>query len=201
MIWGFVFTLLGLFTFGWGLNTFNDPSCASARISLKYRSGEIICYPTGSVPDGPIPGNLLAFGIMAVGLLILAISVDSISDSRKQRILKNKSYVSALEILGSVKGQSKAVHEFSGTEGSLMWSTERFVFLPDEPLAGSSSVIGPIAFNMVEAPSFRLSVFSTKGYLLDIPILDGSTLAFTSESGKIKNLKKEIDRFKNANPS
>jgi hypothetical protein len=82
-----------------------------------------------------------------------------------------------------------------------MWSTERFVFLPDEPLAGSSSVTGPIAFNMVEAPSFRMSVFSTKGYLLDIPILDGSTLTFASESGKIKNLKKEIDRFKNANPS
>ena len=196
MILGLFSILLGVFTFGWGFKTFNDPTCASARISIKYRDIDIICYSAG-LGDGPIPGNLLAVGIMAMGLLFLAVGADSISDKRKQKILENMSYVSALEILGSIKGRSKVVHKFSGTEGNLLWSTEKFIFLADEQLAGGLSKVAPIAFSEVERPNFRMT-FSVNGYLLEFP---GTTLAFSSESGKIKNLKKEIDRFKNANPA
>ena len=195
MIWGPLSILFGVFTFGWGFNTFNDPNCASARILFKFRGGDIICYPAG-LGDGPIPGNLLAVGILAVGLLMMAAGMSFISDSRKRRRAKDKNYLSALEILGAVKGQARAVS--SGAEGNLFWSTEKFVFLPDEQVAEGLTTLGPISFHEVGRARFRIPVLSETGFLLEFP---GTTLAFTSQAGKIKNLKKEIDRFKNANPA
>jgi hypothetical protein len=129
---------------------------------------------------------------------MVAAGISFISDSRKRKRARDKSYISALEILGSVKGQSKAVHSSSGAEGDLLWSTEQFVFLAAEPLASGLRQLGPIAFSEIEIPNFRIPVFSDTGFLLEFP---RTTLAFTSESGKIKNLKKEIDRFKNSNPA
>jgi hypothetical protein len=72
------------------------------------------------------------------------------------------------------------------------------VFLPDEQVAERLTTLGPISFHEVGRARFRIPVLSDTGFLLEFP---GTTLAFTSESGKIKNLKKEIDRFKNANPA
>ena len=193
MILGPLLILFGVFTVGWGFNGFNDPNCASVRILLGFRGGDIICYPAG-LGDAPIPGNLLAVGILAVGLLMMAAGISSILESRERKRAKDKNYLSALEILGTVRGQAPAVS--SGAEGNLFWSSEKFIFL-DEQLAGGLSKVGPIAFSEVERPNFRMT-FSVNGYLLEFP---GTTLAFSSESGKIKNLKKEIDRFKNANPA
>jgi hypothetical protein len=195
MIFGPLAILFGVFTFGWGFNTFNDPNCASVRILFRFRGGDIICYPAG-LGDAPIPGNLLAVGILAVGLLMMAAGISSISDSRKRKHAKDENYLSAREILGTVRGQAPAV--FSGAEGDLLWSTEQFVFLAAEPLASGLSQLGPISFHDVGRARFRIPVLSDTGFLLEFP---GTTLAFTSESGKIKNLKKEIDRFKNANPA
>jgi hypothetical protein len=212
MIWSFIFCLGGVFLIVEGFNTFNDPLCASARISLQGRGTEVICYENGSLLQGPIPGNLLAVGLMAGGLLLLALGISEISDSRKLKIEKVKSYAVALEILGTIKGQSPAVHTSSGAAGNLFWSTEKFVFLRDDPSAEGFSRLGPIPFFEVERPNFRMPILSSQGFLLEfVPSADqefssehwsrGTPMSFTSESGKIKNLKKEIDRFKNVNPA
>jgi hypothetical protein len=197
MIWGLFGILFGVFAFGWGFYTLNDPTCASVRVSLKYRGGDFICYPAGSFPDGPINGNFFAFGIMAFGLVMLAGSIFSIEDLKRRKLAKDANYILALGVLGIVKGQSQAVHSASGAEGNLFWSAENFVFLSDEPFASGISQLSPIAFGEVEIPNFRIPVLSNNGFLLEFP---AAGLTFTSESGKIKNLKKEINRFKKANP-
>ena len=195
MILGPLLILFGVFTVGWGFNGFNDPNCASVRILLGFRGGDIICYPAG-LGDAPIPGNLLAVGILAVGLLMMAAGISSILESRERKRAKDKNYLSALEILGTVRGQAPAVS--SGAEGNLFWSTEKFVFLPDEQVAEGLITLGPISFHEVGRARFRMPVLSDTGFLLEFP---GTTMSFTSQAGKIKNLKKEIDRFKNANPA
>ena len=190
--------VLGFSVLIWGVTLWSDPNCSSASISIRWRNVDVNCLPVDARVAGPIPGWVLSITIIGVGLMSLAGAYFSFIELRKRKNAKNVGQVLAVEILGTVHAQAPAVHFLSKSEGNLFWSGESFLFLPDEPFPDGTTRIGPIHFSEIDQPTFSMSLFSRDGCFLKFG--DGrSDLTFTSASGKIKNLMKDLRKYKEAN--
>ena len=190
--------LLGISALIWGVSLWNDPNCNSASISIRWSQKEINCFPVDASVAGPIPGWVLSLAIISLGLMMLAAAYFSFIESRKRKNAQSVGQVLAVEILGTVHAQAPAVHFLSKSEGNLFWSGESFLFLPDEPLPDGTTRIVPIHFSEIDQPTFSMPLFSRDGCFLKFG--DGrSDLTFTSASGKIKNLMKDLRKYKEAN--
>ena len=190
--------VLGFSVLIWGVTLWSDPNCSSASISIRWRNVDVNCLPVDARVAGPIPGWVLSITIIGVGLMSLAGAYFSFIELRKRKNAKNVGQVLAVEILGTVHAQAPAVHFLSKSEGNLFWSGESFLFLPDEPLPDGATRIGPIHFSEINQPTFRMPLFSSDGCVLTFD--DGrSGLTFTSSSGKMKNLMKDLRKYKEAN--
>ena len=190
--------LLGISALIWGVSLWSDPNCNSASISIRWSQKEINCFPVDASVAGPIPGWVLSLAIISLGLMMLAAAYFSFIESRKRKNAQSVGQVLAVGILGTVHAQAPAVHFLSKSEGNLFWSGESFLFLPDEPLPDGTTRIGPIHFSEIDQPTFSMPLFSRDGCFLKFG--DGrSDLTFTSASGKIKNLMKDLRKYKEAN--
>jgi hypothetical protein len=187
--------LLGCASIIWGLNTLNNPNCGSATITRDGRSFDVLCYPKDSLSSGWIPGNFLAIFLIVLGFCIVFGGYLYFQDLKKKKAAKDSSQVLAMNLLGEIAGHTPATYGSSAQEGNLYWSTESFLFLPDDPFPGGEDKIGPIHFREVDVPTFHIPIISQEGFSLRFGN-PHTYLSFSSSSGKLKNLMKEIRKYK-----
>ena len=193
-----ILVALGILGLICGVVIWSDPNSNSASISIRWRNVDVNFFPADASVAGPIPGWVLSLVMISSGLMMIAMAYFLFIESRKIKNVQSVGQVLAVEILGTVHAQAPAVHFLSKSEGNLFWSGESFLFLPDEPFPDGTTRIGPIHFSEIDQPTFSMPLFSRDGCFLKFG--DGrSDLTFTSASGKIKNLMKDLRKYKEAN--
>ena len=186
-----------------GYSYLNNPECHTLSLSFGYRKVEETCYPLDSAIRGLIPGNLAGTFFILFGILLIAIGWFGISENKSNVSKLQLGNAIALKILGSVEGKCSAVLASTNYEGNLFWSKDSFIFILNDSFSDKSDEtrllqIGPMHFSEVAQAKFRIPMWEGQQFLIEIsgPVI----CRFTSQSGKIKNLVKQIRKFKSDNP-